>query len=268
MKLNLILTTIVMICATSLFGQDDGIKVDVLQLSEREEQLATLREQFKEEVQNEIQGLHSNLEAHVGKVAKQKGDLAIVEELQSQVRQFKENRVIPKDRELLDMYRAFVQVLELKSSQTTKRHDDAIKTATQELSIDEAKRIRDEKSKFESMIKSEFLDNVTSPSKPKQNTAAKFEAIDLSSIPGLTQNKKYTNDQMQFIYEHYSWKIPSQGSGIRLVHASHGEILTANAIGTGSWCHAHIDTEGYFYLSAGGAKSANSKVEFILKRYK
>lgn len=215
----------------------------------------------------EIEGLLSNFEAHVGKVAKQKGDLAIVEELQFQVRQFRENRVIPKDRELLDLYRAFVQALESKLSQTTKRHDDAIKTATQELSIDEAKKIRDEKSKFESMLKSEFFDNVTSPSKFKQNTASKFEVVDLSSIPGLTQNKKYTNPQMQFIYEHYRGRIPSPSSGICLVHASQGEILTANAIGRGSWCHVHIDADSYFYVIAGVAKGVNSKVEFILKRY-
>jgi hypothetical protein len=94
------------------------------------------------------------------------------------------------------------------------------------------------------------------------------EVVDLSSIPGLTLQKSYTNTQMQFIYEHYSWKIPSTGSGICLVHASHGEILTANAIGTGSWCHVHFDTDGYFFLSAGVAKGTNSKVEFVLKRYK
>ena len=79
MKLNLFLSTLVVICATSLFGQDEAIKEDAVQLTEREEQLVTLRKQFKDEIQNEMEDLLTNFELHVEKVAKQKWDLASIE---------------------------------------------------------------------------------------------------------------------------------------------------------------------------------------------
>lgn len=57
MKMNLILSTLVMICATSLFGKDDWIKEGFVRVSEKEEQLVALRKQFKDEVQNRDRGI-------------------------------------------------------------------------------------------------------------------------------------------------------------------------------------------------------------------